>query len=104
MASKPSVTRSGAAKKSPSSETSSSIKDQTKAFLEGGGEIEYINSGVSGQQSLAGPKHITLGNSNSRPPQPQQLPAKPQQAPKIEVQAPQAEPETHAVPEADVET
>ena len=42
--------------------TSQSIEDQTKAFLESGGKIEQINTGVSGQQSIAGPKHITLGN------------------------------------------
>ncbi|MBV1881183.1 MAG: hypothetical protein KUG82_06095 [Pseudomonadales bacterium] len=88
MASKPSNTRPSTPKKSPSTETSLSIRDQTQAFLESGGEIEYINSGVSGQQSLAGPKHITLGNSNSRPQQPQ-APAKPEA---IQRQAPQPEP------------
>jgi hypothetical protein len=52
-----------AKKKQPAaSETSQSIEDQTRAFLESGGQIEKINSGVSGQQSIAGPKHITLGN------------------------------------------
>ena len=55
MASKP--------KKQPAAtETSQSIEEQTKAFLESGGKIEQINTGVSGQQSMAGPKHITLGN------------------------------------------
>lgn len=43
--------------------TSKAIEEQTKAFLASGGEIEKINSGVSGQQSMAGPKHITLGNN-----------------------------------------
>lgn len=54
-----------AKKKQPAaSETSQSIEELTKAFLASGGEIESIDSGVSGQQSLAGPKHITLGNKN----------------------------------------
>ncbi|PCJ14769.1 MAG: hypothetical protein COB04_14430 [Gammaproteobacteria bacterium] len=49
-------------KKQPATEeTSQSIQAQTKAFLESGGKVDYINTGVSGQQSLAGPKHISLG-------------------------------------------
>ncbi|WP_339338650.1 hypothetical protein [uncultured Oceanicoccus sp.] len=48
-------------KKQPNaSETSLSIEEQTAAFLKAGGAIEQIASGVSGQQSMAGPKHITL--------------------------------------------
>ncbi len=43
-------------------ETSQSIEEQTQAFLEAGGKIQQIDSGVSGQQSMAGPKHISLGN------------------------------------------
>ncbi|MFA7553971.1 MAG: hypothetical protein WCY88_06950 [Spongiibacteraceae bacterium] len=62
MAAKP--TRAPAKKKQPAAvETSLSIAEQTKAFLKSGGAIEAINSGVSGQQSMAGPKHITLGNN-----------------------------------------
>ena len=61
MAAKPKT--APAKKKQPAAaETSLSIEEQTKAFLKQGGEIEQINSGVSGQQSMAGPKHITLGN------------------------------------------
>ena len=57
--------RAPAKKKQPSAvETSQSIEDQTKAFLAGGGKIENITSGVSGQQSMAGPKHISLGNKS----------------------------------------
>lgn len=55
-------TTSGKKKQPVAVETSLSIEEQTKAFLESGGEIEQINSGVSGQQSMAGPRHITLGN------------------------------------------
>ncbi len=44
-------------------ETSQSIEEQTKAFLASGGEITQIKAGVSGQQSLAGPRHISLGNT-----------------------------------------
>jgi hypothetical protein len=40
--------------------TSRSIDDQIKAFIDGGGSIEQIKSGVSGQQSMLGPKHINL--------------------------------------------
>jgi len=50
-----------AKKKQPAAtETSRSIDEQVKAFLEGGGAIEQIKSGVSGQQSLLGPKHINI--------------------------------------------
>lgn len=52
-------------KKQPANtETSQSIQEQTKAFLESGGKVSYINTGVSGQQSLAGPKHISLGKKS----------------------------------------
>lgn len=61
MAAKP--TRATSKKKAAAAtESSMSIEEQTKAFLASGGEIEQINSGVSGQQSMAGPKHIRLGN------------------------------------------
>jgi len=61
MAARP---KTAAAKKKQRSatETSQSIEEQTKAFLKAGGKIEQINSGVSGQQSMSGPKHISLGN------------------------------------------
>lgn len=50
-------------KKSPAaSETSESIEAQMEAFFAAGGKIDVIDSGVSGQTSVAGPKHITLGN------------------------------------------
>ncbi|ARN73401.1 hypothetical protein [Oceanicoccus sagamiensis] len=61
MAAKPKTAASK--KKQPdASETSLSIEEQTAAFLKAGGAIEQIESGVSGQQSMAGPKHITLSN------------------------------------------
>lgn len=61
MAAKPK--RAAAKKKQPdASETSLSIEEQTAAFLKAGGAIEKIQSGISGQQSMAGPKHITLSN------------------------------------------
>jgi hypothetical protein len=63
MAAKPKT--AAAKKKQPAAtETSLSIEEQTAAFLKSGGAIEAIESGISGQQSMAGPKHITLGNSN----------------------------------------
>lgn len=63
MTAKPKTTT----KKKPSAatETSQSIEEQTAAFLKSGGEIEHINTGVSGQESLSGPKHITLGNKSN---------------------------------------
>ncbi len=48
-------------KKQPAAtKTSSSIDEQVKAFLESGGSIEHIKTGVSGQQSLQGPKQINI--------------------------------------------
>lgn len=44
-------------KKQPAAvETSSSIEDKIKTFLESGGEIEQVKSGISGQPSMAPPK------------------------------------------------
>lgn len=60
--------RAPAKKKQPAAtETSSSIDDQIKSFLEGGGAIEQIKSGVSGQESMISRKQINL-NTNSTPP------------------------------------
>lgn len=50
-------------KQAPQEESSKSIAAQTEAFLKAGGKINQIDTGVSGQQSVAGPKHIQLGNS-----------------------------------------
>ncbi len=61
MAARP-KTAAGKKKQTTELGTSQSIEEQTKAFLEAGGKITHINSGVSGQQSMAGPKHISLGN------------------------------------------
>lgn len=62
MASSP--LKQAARRKQPAgTETSKSIEEQTEAFLQKGGEIQVINSGVSGQQSVSGPKHITLGKN-----------------------------------------
>ncbi|MFT7560111.1 MAG: hypothetical protein ACI93R_002026 [Flavobacteriales bacterium] len=50
-------------KKQPAAVTSSaSIAAQTEAFVKAGGKVNQIDSGISGQQSMAGPKHISLGN------------------------------------------
>lgn len=43
-------------------ETSQSIEQLTEAFLTSGGEIEKVPTGVSGQQSIRGPRHIKIGN------------------------------------------
>lgn len=50
-------------KKEPAAVLSSkTIAEQTEAFLKAGGKIEYVKSGVSGQQNLGGPRHITIGS------------------------------------------
>ncbi len=41
------------------STTSKDIAEQTRAFLEDGGAIQYIKSGVSGQESIADRKKKT---------------------------------------------
>jgi hypothetical protein len=52
MARKP--TRAAAKKKPPAAvETSESIEEQTRKFLQSGNKIEKIPSGVSGQPSMA---------------------------------------------------
>jgi len=57
MARKP--TRAPAKKKQPAAvETSESIAAQTQAFLKSGKKIQVIQSGVSGQPSLAVRKSI----------------------------------------------
>ena len=63
MAAKPKTTASK--KKQPAAtETSASIEAQMEAFFAAGGKIDLIDNGVSGQTSMAGPKHITLGNKS----------------------------------------
>lgn len=55
MATKP--LRAAGKKKQPAAvETSSSLEDKIKSFLEAGGEIEEVKSGVSGQPNMASPK------------------------------------------------
>jgi hypothetical protein len=49
-------------KAAASTETSESIEDQTAAFLKGGGKVEAVPRGVSGQTSLAARKHITISS------------------------------------------
>jgi len=64
MARKP--TRAPAKKKQPAAvETSESIEEQTRLFLQSGQKIDVIKSGVSGQTSLAANKHIKLGNKTA---------------------------------------
>ena len=57
------------AKQPAASETSESIEEQVKAYLKKGGEIQQIESGVSGQQSMGERKHINLGNSSTQKPE-----------------------------------
>ncbi|MCP5209147.1 MAG: hypothetical protein H7A01_18305 [Hahellaceae bacterium] len=55
-------TRKSGGKAAAAVETSQSIEQLTAAFLKSGGEIENIPTGVSGQQSVRGPRHIKIGN------------------------------------------
>jgi len=51
--------RAAAKKKAPAAvETSESIEEQTRAFLKSGKKIDVIQSGISGQPSLATPKSV----------------------------------------------
>ncbi|MFL0798091.1 MAG: hypothetical protein K6L73_11450 [Cellvibrionaceae bacterium] len=43
-----------------SSETSESIAAQTEEFLKAGGKVEVISKGTSGQEPVAGRKHISF--------------------------------------------
>ena len=64
MARKP--TRAPAKKKQPAAvETSESIEEQTRLFLQAGQKIDVIQSGISGQTSLVANKHIKLGNKTA---------------------------------------
>ena len=50
-------------KKQPAAvETSASIEEQTRLFLKSGNKIDFIQSGVSGQPTMAVNKQIKLGN------------------------------------------
>ena len=58
-----SPTAFAAKKKQPAAvETSESIEEQTKLFLKSGNKIDIIQSGVSGQPTMAVNKQIKLGN------------------------------------------
>lgn len=48
-------------------ETSLSIEEQTKAFLAGGGVIDQVKQGVSGQEFVTGRKrHIVISSQNPK--------------------------------------
>jgi hypothetical protein len=55
MAKKP-LTTPGKKKQPAAVETSASLESKVKAFLESGGEIEQVKSGVSGQPGMGSPK------------------------------------------------
>ena len=55
-----------AKKKTVAKETSASIAEQTKAFLEGGGKIEQIEKGSSGRQETTGRRHIVISSNPRR--------------------------------------
>ncbi len=59
---KKALTRTAKKKEPDAVETSLTIEEQTRAFLQAGGAVEQVNTGVSGQVGIAGPKHISLGN------------------------------------------
>jgi len=51
-------------KQQKATETSESIQAQIEEFLKSGGEINVIDSGVSGRESVRGPKHITISSKS----------------------------------------
>jgi len=58
------VEQMAAKKKAAAAQTSESIEDQTAAFLKGGGKVEEVPRGVSGQTSLVARKHITISSKS----------------------------------------
>ena len=65
MAKKPLKT-AGKKKQPAAVETSSALEDKIKAFLDAGGKIEKVKSGVSGQPSMASPKPKPSGSKESK--------------------------------------
>ena len=45
--------------------TRETLENQTKAFLEAGGKIQYIKPGATGRKEKPGPVHIKLDKSKS---------------------------------------
>jgi len=45
--------------------TSQSIQEQTEAFLQSGGEINFVKTGVTGLNYQKTSKHITISSPNS---------------------------------------
>lgn len=67
MSSKPAKSTKAKRPSEVSAESRSiAIENDVAAFLSAGGNIEKIPTGVSGQTSMAGPKHISLGNKPKR--------------------------------------
>ena len=64
MAKKP-LTTPGKKKQPAAVETSASLESKVKAFLESGGEIEQIKSGVSGQPGMGSPRARPTDSKNS---------------------------------------
>jgi len=59
-------TRAPAKRKQPAAvETSQSIEEQTREFLKSGNKIDFIQSGISGQPTMAVNRHIKLGNKSA---------------------------------------
>lgn len=59
-------TRAPAKRKQPAAvETSKSIEEQTREFLNSGNKIDVIKSGISGQPTMAVNRHIKLGNKTA---------------------------------------
>ncbi|KAF1054003.1 MAG: hypothetical protein GAK43_01134 [Stenotrophomonas maltophilia] len=61
MNTKPSTRQKSVPKPAPAVETRESLEAQVAAFLNGGGEIQQIAKGVSGQTHAAPSRHITIG-------------------------------------------
>ncbi len=58
-------TRAPSKKKQPAAvQTSESIAEKTRIYLESGKKIQTIEPGISGQPITPTKKHISLGNKN----------------------------------------
>jgi hypothetical protein len=56
----------GKKKQPAATETSKSIDEQVRSFLAGGGSIEQVKSGVSGQESMLGRKQINISSNKPK--------------------------------------
>lgn len=52
-------------KKDPSLDNRINLAEHVEAFLKGGGEVQHIPSGISGQTTTSGPRQIVLSHKSN---------------------------------------